>query len=411
MWIEAKLDEIKSDEKGSLVSGPFGSNIGSRFFVEQGIPVIRGNNLTLGEEKFIDNGFVFITEEKATELRNCNARAGDIIFTAAGTLGQVGLIPTISEYETYIISNKQMRLRLDTKRCQPLFVYYCLSAPHMRSFIASQNKGSSVPLLTLGIVRNLKIPMPPLAVQKKIAAILSAYDDLIENNRRRIALLEKMAEEIYREWFVRMRFPGHENVKIVKGVPDGWQPTLIGNLLRRIPLGKLYEQKTASQTGKVPILDQGQSGVIGYHDNEPGVIASLENPIIVFANHTCYQRLIFFPFSVIQNVLPYIPSDTCKSHVLWLHYATYRVIEFSEYKGHWPEFVAKQVYYPGTYLTELFGSRVEPMLKQVFLLEKTIETLKSTRDMLLPRLISGKLSVENLDIRFPPSMEEMNHEV
>ena len=133
-WRTSKLDEVKAQEKGALVSGPFGSNIGSRFFVTEGVPVIRGNNLSMGQEEFIDEGFVFITEGKARQLKNCNARSDDIIFTAAGTLGQVGLIPKNSRFRNYIISNKQIRLRLDTSQAFPHFVYYFLSSPDMRAF-------------------------------------------------------------------------------------------------------------------------------------------------------------------------------------------------------------------------------------------------------------------------------------
>jgi type I restriction enzyme, S subunit len=244
---EVKLDEIKSPEKASLVSGPFGSNIGSRFFHSEGIPVIRGNNLSVGSVKFIDDGFVFITEEKAQELKNCKAIIDDIIFTATGTLGQIGIIPNNSRFPAYIISNKQLRLRLDTSRCYPLYIYYYLSSPPMRSFIASQNKGSSVPLLTLGIIRNIKIFLPRLETQKIITAILSAYDDLIENNKRRITLLEKMAEEIYREWFVRFRFPGHEQVKFEKGVPEGWETSSLGEIadftMGQSPKSEFYNER------------------------------------------------------------------------------------------------------------------------------------------------------------------------
>jgi hypothetical protein len=89
-WATTSLGELVDPAKGSLVSGPFGSNIGSRFFVEDGIPIIRGNNLSKGNKRFIDDGFVFLTEEKAAEFSNCIARPGDIVFTAAGSIGQVG---------------------------------------------------------------------------------------------------------------------------------------------------------------------------------------------------------------------------------------------------------------------------------------------------------------------------------
>ena len=98
-------------------------------------------------------------------------------------------------------------------------------AQHIRNIAI----GSAVPGINLGLLKTIKVVLPRLVVQQKIVAVLSAYDDLIENNNRRIALLEKMAEEIYREWFVRLRFPGHKQVAFHKGIPEGWALTKISN--------------------------------------------------------------------------------------------------------------------------------------------------------------------------------------
>jgi type I restriction enzyme S subunit len=159
-WRKITVDDVKAQCKGSVVSGPFGSNIGKRFFVDVGVPLIRGNNLTLGDKKFIDDGFVFITEEKAYELRNCEALPGDLIFTAAGTLGQVGIIPEFPKYPRYIISNKQLRLRCDPSIALALYLYYWFSSRQMRQYIINQNTGASVPLITLGHLRSFPIHHP-----------------------------------------------------------------------------------------------------------------------------------------------------------------------------------------------------------------------------------------------------------
>jgi len=102
-WSWSTLGEVANPEGRAIVSGPFGSNIGTKFFVETGVPVIRGNNLTTDFRRFIDKGFVFVTEAKADELGNCEAVQDDLVFTAAGSLGQVGLIPKTSAYPRYII--------------------------------------------------------------------------------------------------------------------------------------------------------------------------------------------------------------------------------------------------------------------------------------------------------------------
>ena len=209
-WQRVELQDIALQEKGAIVSGPFGSNISAKYFVDEGIPVIRGNNLTKGKVKFIDDGFAYLTETKAAEFRNCMAVTDDIVFTAAGSIGQVGIIPPEARYEKYVISNKQLRIRLDRAKANPKFVFDWLSSPQMVRYLETMNNGGAVPLLNLGIIRRVPVPLPPLATQDKVADVLSAYDDLVQNNRRRIALFDNAARLLYREWFVHFRFPGHE---------------------------------------------------------------------------------------------------------------------------------------------------------------------------------------------------------
>ena len=247
---------------------------------------------------------------------------------------------------------------------------------------------------------------PPLATQRKIAAILGNYDNLIENNTRRIKILEGMAGTIYREWFVEFRFPGHENAKVVESelglIPQGWEVVKIQQIVKRVPSGKKYNQKTVELVGSIPVLDQGQSGIIGYHNDSPGVTASEDEPIIVFANHTCYQRIIQYPFSAIQNVLPFLPHPErhrdIYRDIYWLHWATKDLVDTNDYKGHWPEFMSKELVLPPTKVCEQFGELVKPMVRLVYKLERCNQNLRQTRDLLLPKLISGEIDVSELDI-------------
>lgn len=211
--------------------------------------------------------------------------------------------------------------------------------------------------------------------------------------------MEEIARRIYEEWFVQFRFPGHENVTIVERklglIPNDWEVDTVANAVKRFPSGKKYDQKTVKPSGKVPVLDQGRSGIIGFHDDEPSFLASLDNPVIVFANHTCYQRLIFFPFSAIQNVIPFKSSDKHPRDIFWLHYATNGLVTFNDYKGHFPQFAAKQIAIPTDTLAEKFGLLVKPFLSEIYCLSKKNENLRRTRDLLLPKLISGEIDVSN----------------
>lgn len=181
-YIKSTLEKICKQEKRSIISGPFGSNISSKYFVESGIPVIRGNNLSLSYDKFYDDGFVFVTKEKADELK-CYAYPNDLIFTAAGTLGQVGIIPVASNYKEYIISNKQIRARIDTNKVDLLYAYYWFSSPWIQKMLKQSNKGSTVPLLTLNEIRDLPILYPEsLVAQNNIAQCIDLISRKIDIN-------------------------------------------------------------------------------------------------------------------------------------------------------------------------------------------------------------------------------------
>ncbi|MEC5129633.1 restriction endonuclease subunit S [Verrucomicrobiales bacterium BCK34] len=254
--------------------------------------------------------------------------------------------------------------------------------------------GTSNPSLQREVFYNQAFPLPDLPTQRKITGILSAYDGLIENNLRRIRILEEMAQSLYREWFVHFRFPGHESTPMVDSplgpIPKGWEVKTVEDAVKRFPVGKKYSNKTVNETGTVPVLDQGKSGIIGYHDDEPGFKASEENPVIVFANHTCYQRIIQYPFSAIQNVLPFRSNSAIERNLYWLHWATKDVIEFNDYKGHWPEFIAKKLIFPPTEVCDAFGKIAETSIRSIYCLERRNQTLRQTRDLLLPKLLSGQ---------------------
>ena len=164
------------------------------------------------------------------------------------------MIPPDSRYEKYVISNKQLRVRLDRSKANPNFVYAWLSSPLMVRYLENMNNGGAVPLLNLGIVRKVPVPLPPIETQNKIADTLSAYNDLIENNRRRIALLEETARLLYREWFVHFRFPGHEHVKIKDGLPEGWSRRPVSDLAD-IFRGRSYTSSELVDSGGQPFIN------------------------------------------------------------------------------------------------------------------------------------------------------------
>ena len=197
-WPKVNLDSIKADVRYALVGGPFGSNLTTRDYVEEGVPVVRGNNLP-SDRLFLDDDFEFVAEEKAANLLSNTAYPGDIIFTQRGTLGQVGVIPLEAKYPRYVISQSQMKLTVHPEKADARFVYYFFRMPSTVQAVINHALTSGVPHINLGILKDFQVPLPPLPIQGHIADILSAYDDLMENNRRRMALLEEAARHLYRE--------------------------------------------------------------------------------------------------------------------------------------------------------------------------------------------------------------------
>ena len=228
-WSTVRMDNLKSSGRYSFVGGPFGSELTTKDYVNEGVPVIRGSNLS-GLGKFHHDNFVFVSEEKAAALQSNLAYPGDLIFTQRGTLGQVGLIPKDARFDRYVVSQSQMKLTVDENQISPLFVYYYFCLPSTIQQILNSVSTSGVPHINLSTLKAFQVPVPPRPIQDSIIGLVKPYDDLIENNRRRIALLEEAARLLYREWFVYFRFPGHEHVEMTDGLPEGWERRAIKDM-------------------------------------------------------------------------------------------------------------------------------------------------------------------------------------
>jgi len=237
-WRDVAVEDIKAETSNALSTGPFGSSIGSRFFQNSGVPVIRGSNLSqdIGE-RLVPKDLVFLSEEKALEFERSKVKLGDLIFTCWGTIDQVGLVDKRSPYPEYIISNKQMKLTPNPDRADSLFLYYLFSSPEMTERIRNQGIGSSVPGFNLGQLRSMRIRLPSLPEQRAIARILGSLDDKIELNRSMNGTLEAMAQAIFKSWFVdfdpvRSKAEGREpegmDAETAALFPDSFEETELG---------------------------------------------------------------------------------------------------------------------------------------------------------------------------------------
>lgn len=194
--------------------------------------------------------------------RRGKLQKGDVIFTREAPLGEVGLV---REEKNYFLGQRLVLFRANNKMCDGRFLMYSLLWHDNKQAIISKGVGSTVAHLRVPECENIEIKVPDLDAQHRIADILSAYDDLIENNQKQIKLLEEAAQRLYKEWFVNLRFPGHENTKIVDGVPEGWRISSIYDVFD-IKYGKNLPTSKITKVGQYPVY--GASGVIGYYNEK-----------------------------------------------------------------------------------------------------------------------------------------------
>ncbi|EPD2376852.1 restriction endonuclease subunit S [Vibrio vulnificus] len=199
-WKTVCIDDIKSPEKYSCVGGPFGSSLSRKHYVDSGVPVIRGVNLS--GDSFSESDFVFVSKEKALELQRNMAFRGDLVFTQRGTLGQVALIPEDSKYDRYVVSQSQMKLTVNSEIADPYFVYSYFRTKEAKTLIERNAIVGGVPHINLGILKEFKLKLPPLCVQKRVANISRILDNKITLNRQINQTLEQMAQTLFKSWFV-----------------------------------------------------------------------------------------------------------------------------------------------------------------------------------------------------------------
>ena len=220
-WKETTLGEVCDEVNGIIQTGPFGSQLHQSDYSEVGIPVVMPKDIVEG--RIAADTVARVSPDHVERLSRHKLSAGDIVYGRRGDIGRQALIRP--EQAGWICGTGCLRLSLGKAVLDPLFLHYYLKQDEVVSWITNQAVGATMPNLNTGILRSVPVRLPPLPIQRRIASILSAYDELIENNQRRIKILESMARGLYREWFVHFRFPGHESVPRVPSplgeIPQG----------------------------------------------------------------------------------------------------------------------------------------------------------------------------------------------
>ncbi|MGV3003822.1 restriction endonuclease subunit S [Aerococcus urinaeequi] len=304
------------------------------------------------------------------------------------TVGRSGSIGHVQYIESKAWPLNTTLYMTDAKGNNKRFIYYFLKTIGLEQF----NSGAGVPTLNRNHINLLKVKIPTNTIQTKIADVLSTYDKLIENNYRRIQILEQAAEELYKEWFVRMRFPGYEKTKFDKGIPEGWEVKKVKGLVKRYRYGSLYKENDVMQEGNVIVIDQSEKDFLGFHNNEPDHFAGIDNPIILFGDHSCKMLIMTSPFSLSENVIPFNAENNLNT--LFLFYAIRDLVHTTEYKRHWSDLTNKRILVPDYSLQQKFESKVKSVIILINEYKKSNLNLIKQRELLLPRLMNGTIIVK-----------------
>lgn len=345
----------------------------------------------------------FISEQKDAALRKGKLRRGDVVLTTRGTIGNSAYYSDFIQYDHMRINSGMVILRCDTENILPVYLYHFLRSPSFSGQVNSLRSGVAQPQLPIRDMKKIKLPLPSVKVQSQISSILSAYDDLIENNRRRIQLLEQAARLLYKEWFVHLRFPGHEHTQTIDGVPEGWEKKPLSEIAD-ITMGQSPKSIYYNNDGNGLPFHQGVTnfGVrFPSHETYCTVQSRIAEPgDILFSVRAPVGRINITPDKiVIGRGLAAIRSNCDQQN--YLFYALKSHFFKEDMIGGGAIFAAitkkdlhgVELMQPIDRIAAMFMEHVLPIDLQIANLQQTIERLAKARDLLLPKLMNGEVAV------------------
>ena len=403
-WEKVKLGEISF----CIQPGPFGSQLHNSDYAHEGTPIIMPKDMVDGHIRH--TGLIRVPEEHVARLQRHQVCAGNLMVARKG---DVRKCVYITENENgWLTGSDCLKVALNENVCFPKYIYYQLRSPYIGRWLEQISIGATMPSINTGLLSGIEMYLPSLEIQRRIADILSAYDDLIENNRKQIKLLEEAAQRLYKEWFVDLRFPGHVHTKITDGVPEGWESCILDDVIEFDPKVRLDKDRvkqcvpmsalstssmvldmneiseTTSNSGSkfqngdtllariTPCLENGKTAFVHGIESDEGAVGSTEyivmrskqlNPYMVYL----LSRTNGFRQSAINSMSGSDGRQRVKADKL------------------------KSLAYlrPPIGLVHSFEQKVAPVFGMVFTLNKQVFAATQARDRLVPKLMSGKVEV------------------
>lgn len=343
-----------------------------------------------------DEKYTRVVEEMFSEkaANDCRSRLIPAKSICVPCIGTVGTKLTMTPCDCFV--NQSINAVIPNDDYDNDYVYYLLLnfLPNLKSI----NKGtaSGREYIAKSAFENIEIKVhSDITVQRIIGKILSAYDDMIDNCKKQIAILEEAAQRLYREWFVDMRFPGHESTPIGEnGLPEGWEHEKVGSLLRKIKRSVLVQTADYKEAGSLPIIDQSRKFIAGYTDNLDTKVS--ENlPVILFGDHTRILKFITFDFARGADGTQLIISNNLERMPQCLFFLSLKNVDLSNYSyaRHFKYLKEEKVLMPTVVLAQKFEAVISLYFNEISVLQKIQNKCLNVRDILLPRLISGQIEL------------------
>jgi len=401
-WEKVKLGDIAT----CIQPGPFGSQLHNSDYSESGTPIIMPKDMIDG--KISHSNLIFVGEEHTKRLCRHQVHAGNLMVARKGDVRKCVFI-TENE-DGWMTGSDCLKVALKENYCYPRFIYYQLRSPFIGRWLEKISIGATMPSINTGLLSSIELVLPSLKEQKRIADILSAYDNLIENNQKQIKLLEEAAQRLYKQWFVNLRFPGHETTPIVDGLPQGWKKDRADSFFN-ITIGKTpprAEKQWFNEDGNgmpwISISDMGTDFAFLFETSEGLTLEAIKrhNVKVVPAN------TVLLSFKLTVGRVSITSTEMCTNEAI-AHFVTnddsLREFTYCYLKNfHYDELgstssISKAInskivkampfVMPSDDIVKAFHKVMKPIFDQIFTKQKQIQNLSQSRDRLLPKLMNG----------------------
>ena len=379
-WKKVKLGEISQ----TIQTGPFGSQLHQSDYSVIGIPVVMPKDIIAGNIE--EASIARVEQHHIDRLSRHMISYGDILYARRGDVGKCAF--TKQNQEGWLCGTGCLRVTINPDMANPKFVFFQLQKQETIGWITNHAIGSTMLNLNTTILSNAPVEIPSLRIQNRIVEILSRYDSLIENYQKQIKLLEEAAQRLYKEWFIDLRFPGHENTNIIDGVPEGWEKKSITDVLE-IKYGKDHK---LLKEGTIPVY--GTGGIMRYVEKS---LFTGESVLIPRKGSLNNIMLVGGTFWTIDTMFYSIPKENNVAKIVYFYLKGVDMYSFN-IGAAVPSMTVNilsgmKLLVPNEDVKNKFETIASKYFIRMHSLQSQLRLLTAARDRLLPKLMSGEIEI------------------